>query len=96
MEPPPSAEAHEVMAPLFIPGWPKADHTKGASSHVVGVLLMRLSITTEFKTDVFAVVEVPPSEKLPGRQCGRHPIRVRECVEPEHCVGHQTHDDKTG
>ena len=25
MEPPPSTEAHEVVTPLFVPGWPKAD-----------------------------------------------------------------------
>ena len=42
------------------------------------------------------IVEMPPSEEVPRRQCGGHPIGVRESVEPEHCIGHQTHYDKMG
>ena len=95
VQPPPSTEAHEIVTPLFIAGRPKTDGTKGPSFHVIGVLLMGLGITAKLEANVFMIVKVPPSEKVPRRQCGGHPIGVRECVEPEHCIGHETHYDQT-
>ena len=51
--------------PCSFPDGPRQIHSSnGAQSHVIGVFLVSLNITSKFEADVFVVVQEFPSEKI--------------------------------
>ena len=84
------------MPPLFIARGTKTDCTDGARQHVIGVFLVSLYISAEFKANVFAIVKVFAGQEITRRKSIGCTVGMRKSVEPEHCIGDKAYEHDAG
>ena len=80
------------MSALFITRWAQTDGANGARHHVIGVFLVGLDVHTEFKADMFVVVEMFAGQEVMGGQCVRCAIRRGNSIQPKNSIPNETNE----
>ena len=83
------------MAALFISGGSETDSTDCTGVHVVGVLLVGLSVGTKFCANMFGKFQLFSGQQEAGRQSARRAVMMREGIKPKHRIRDQPDDNQS-